>query len=402
MSSQAVRPADTYAPLYLLASVGAGGVAVSFFIWLIMWVPHPGRTVPIFEDIVAAFANGGPAMQAMILVAWLAIAGFAFLNIKGLVWNLSRIGAWRASEAGARHAASNAETQLLALPLALAMSVNVGFILGLAFVPGLWGVVEYLFPLAMIAFVAIGAMALLRIGAFLGRVLVKGGFKCEANNSFGQMLPAFALAMVGVGLSAPAAMSASALVAGIALVLSTFFFTASVLYAALALILGVRSMMENGANVETAPTLTILVPLMTVLGILVLRQGHGLGVHFGAHATAGETLMVLTRFLSVQVLFLLLGWAVLSRMGYARRFLWGPEASVQSYALVCPGVGLSVMLQFWINKGLVEAGLIAKFGTAYWTLSAVAVAVQVATVALVIFLNRKHFGRPRPSALQPA
>ena len=46
--------------------------------------------------------------------------------------------------------ASNGETQLLAMPLALAMTVNVGFILGLVFVPGLWNVVEYLFPLAML------------------------------------------------------------------------------------------------------------------------------------------------------------------------------------------------------------------------------------------------------------
>ena len=32
------------------------------------------------------------------------------------------------------------------MPLALAMSVNVGFIIGLTFVPGLWNIVEYLFP----------------------------------------------------------------------------------------------------------------------------------------------------------------------------------------------------------------------------------------------------------------
>ena len=36
------------------------------------------------------------------------------------------------------------------------MSVNALFILGLIFVPGLWNIVEYLFPLAMLAFAAIG------------------------------------------------------------------------------------------------------------------------------------------------------------------------------------------------------------------------------------------------------
>ena len=42
------------------------------------------------------------------------------------------------------------------MPLALAMSVNVGFIIGLTFVPGLWSIVEYMFPAAILAFLAIG------------------------------------------------------------------------------------------------------------------------------------------------------------------------------------------------------------------------------------------------------
>ncbi len=53
------------------------------------------------------------------------------------------------------------------------------------------------------------------------------------------------------------------------------------------------------------------------------------------------------------------------------------------------------MLQFWINKGLVGAGLIAKFGAAYWALSAVTLALQVAMIALVLILNRKHFAAPK-------
>src|SRR5690554_5361122 len=217
------RPADTYSPLYFLASVGAGGVAVSFFMWLMFWVPHPGRSVPVFEDIAAAFANGAVPMKAAIAIAAAGIATFAFLNLKSLAWNLRALADWRKTDAFTKFNATNAASQLMTLPLALAMSVNALFILGLVFVPGLWSVVEYLFPLAMIAFLAIGALALRILGGFLGRVLTEGGFKCSANNSLGQMLPAFAFAMTGVGLAAPAAMSASPLVAGASIVLSTFF-----------------------------------------------------------------------------------------------------------------------------------------------------------------------------------
>jgi hypothetical protein len=98
-------------------------------------------------------------------------------------------------------------------------------------VPGLWTIVEYMFPAALLAFMAIGVIAFRELGHFVGARLHKGGFNCAANNSFAQMLPAFALAMIGVGLAAPAAMSTFKLTAGISLVLSTFFIVAAVLLA---------------------------------------------------------------------------------------------------------------------------------------------------------------------------
>ncbi len=96
------------------------------------------------------------------------------------------------------------------MPLALAMSVNVLFIAGLVFIPQLWTVVEYLLPLAITTFLYIGYIALSYIANFLVRVLTKGGlFDVTAYDFFAQLLPAFALAMVGIGLSAPSAMSTS-------------------------------------------------------------------------------------------------------------------------------------------------------------------------------------------------
>ena len=86
------RPADAYNPTYFLASVGAGGLSVTFFMYLMFWVPHTGRPVPIFEDIAAAFNGGSLAMQGAIIAAMVGIAVFAFLNIKALVWNLGALG----------------------------------------------------------------------------------------------------------------------------------------------------------------------------------------------------------------------------------------------------------------------------------------------------------------------
>jgi len=396
------RPVDRWTPTYFLSSVGAGGLAVTFFMYLLFWVPHPGRTVPVFEDIAAAFAGGGIATKAMIAVAAIGIAGLATANFALLVWNLRRWSAFRRSPAREALRATNAEASTLALPLALAMSVNAGFILGLVFVPGLWSVVEYLFPLAMAVFVAVGALVLGMLGRYLSRVLGAGGFDLKAHASFAQMLPAFALAMVAVGLSAPASMSANPLMVGVALVLSVAFGTAAVLYALVMGLTGAYAMLTHGVEREAAPTLMIVVPLMTILGIMVLRQDHGLHTTFDVHVAPGETLVFLTRMLAVQGLFLALGLAVLVRQGYAAAYLTGRDNSPGSWALVCPGVALSVMLQFWLNKGLVAAGVVAFGGATYWAVSALAVAVQVATLGLVLHLFRRHFGRAAVPLAVPA
>jgi hypothetical protein len=393
---------NRYSPLYFLASLGAGGLAVTFFMWLMFWVPHPNQPVPIFENNFAVLTTGSILQQAMVLGAMAGIAVFGFLNIKLLIWNLGRFSAFRAAASYSDFAASNAGSQVLALPLALAMTVNVGFLLGLTFVPGLWSIVEYLFPAAMAAFLMIGILAFRMIADFLKARFANGGFKCATNNSFAQVLPAFALSMIGVGLAAPAAMSNLQLTAGVSIILGTFFITAALLIAFVAAILGLRSIMENGLNVEAAPTLMVIIPLITVVSIAMMRISHGLHVHFDIHGGAGETFTFLTRMLSIEVLIALFGIMALASVGYLGRFINGTEASAGSYALVCPGVAMSVLGHFWINKGLVATGMIAKFGAAYWVLSALALGLQFGMIALVLILARKHFAKNSAAALAPA
>jgi len=394
------RPADRWSPLYFLASVGAGGIAVTFFMYLMFWVPHPNATVPVFEDIMAAWGRGNLAQQIGIAAAMTMIAVFGVLNIRSLIWNLGQLARFRRTPAYEKLRHSNAETQLLAMPLALAMTVNVGFIIGLVYVPNLWAVVEYLFPAAMVAFVMIGGLALRMVGHFLGRVMTEGGiFDVTANNSFAQLLPAFALAMVAVGLSAPAALSTSATVVAAALTLSTFFGVIAALYAVLGAVTALNSMLHYGTSKEASPTLMIIIPLMTVLGILILRQNHGMHTTFEGHTSAAGTFRLLSVLLTIQVMFAMLGWVILRRHNYASTYLTGSEASPGSYALVCPGVALTVMGFFWINKGLVEIGAVDKFGAAYWALTAVVIAVQLATIALVLLLNRKHLSRVQLAAV---
>lgn len=400
MTNPITRPADKYSPLYFLASLGAGGLSVTFFMYLMYWVPYTGRPVPVFEDLMAVFAAGPLALQGAVALAMAGIAVLAFYNLKLLAWNFAALAQFRKTPSYQALMQSNGQTSLLAAPLATAMSVNGLFIVGLVFVPGLWSVVEYLFPAAIVAFLAIGIWALRLIGAFLTRVMSKGGaFDFAAHNSFAQVLPAFALAMVAVGLAAPAAMSTDATIVAIGLLLSTFFGTAAVVYTVFAAITAMGAILQHGTAREAAPTLMVIVPIMTILGIMTLRQNHGLHMAFDTANHAADTMIFLARLLAVQVLFVLVGLGVLRAQGYFDDFVLGVKTSPGSYALVCPGVALSVLVHFFVNKGLVAAGVITKFGVAYWGLTAIAIAAQVLMILLVIRLNRQHFGQ---SAAMPA
>jgi hypothetical protein len=190
---------------------------------------------------------------------------------------------------------------------------------------------------------------------------------------------------------------------GASLLMSTFFGTAAILYTVVATITAFGSMLQHGTAREAGPTLMVIVPIMTVLGIMFLRQNHGLHTTFETHAGGADTLMFLARFLTVQLVFLALGLLVLRRQGYFDDFVFGSKTSPGSYALVCPGVALSVMLHFFVNKGLVGSGLIEKFGATYWGITAIALIAQALMIILVFRLNRQHFSTPRePDVLVPA
>lgn len=389
------RPADKYSPTYFLASLGTGGIAVTFFMYPLFWVPHPGRTVPIFEDIVAAWSKGDASLQASVVLAMAGILTFAFLNVHSLVWNLRAHAAFKQTPAYERLRQSHAESTLMAQPLALAMTVNVVFIVGLVFVPRLWTIVEYLFPVAMTAFGLITAQAFRLLAHFLGRVLTEGD--PAPHNSFAQVTPAFAIAMIAVGFAAPAAMSSNPSTVAASLVFSTTLGTFAIVYAVLAASIALSSMLKHGTSQESAPTLMIIIPICTVLGIMFMRQDHGLHAEYDAHANAGETLVFLARMLAIQLAFFFVGGVVLRSHRYLREYVLGPKASAGSYALVCPFVALSVMLHFFVNKGLVAAGVFAKYSAAYWAITSLALLSQAVAIGLVARLHAQHFVRRTPT-----
>ncbi|MGB0867893.1 MAG: TsoY family (seleno)protein, partial [Granulosicoccaceae bacterium] len=363
------------------------GMSVTFFMFLMFWVPHEDQPVPIFEDWVAAMSSGPLALKVAIVVALVGIGFFVVRHAQLLVWNIGEWQKWRASGAPEQVRGTNAHTQQLAIPLTFAMAINVGFIVGLVYVPKLWTIVEYLFPAAMIAFLAVGVMAVRLYTDFFASSLVDKRFDVEANNSLAQMMPSFALSMVAVGLAAPAALSHNATVVGIAVALSVFFFVASVLLGLFNFVAGMSKLFEKGATLTTLPTLWVLIPILTVLGIATLRLDHGL-THTLEVTADGKPLLFLSVIFGAQWVIALLGGAVISRMDYFGKVMCGEENSPLTLATICPGVALVVMGHFFLNKGLVSAGVIEKFGISYLLVSAALIALQLLTGWFLLKLTR--------------
>ena len=395
---------ERYSPLFFLSSLGAGGLAISFFMYLMWMTPRPDQPIPSFNTLVPAFQDGGLAMQVMIVVSLLGIIYFAATHVRLLVWNLRQAAEWRKTDAYQAFLKGNAESQLMVIPLTLAMSVNIAFIFGAVFVPGLWEIAEYLFPFALAAFAAIGVYALRIFSGFLGRVLTEGGFSCAKNNSFGQMLSVFALAMVGVGFSASAAMSHNMVTSAIAFMGSALFIVAALTMGLIFMVLGFRSMMEFKADKETAPTLWIIIPFVTVAGIAIYRLNMALMHNFGVEWAPGSIFAYLTFLLALQLVFGMIGYAVMKRFGYFEHFVTGEGRSPGSFALICPGVALFVFANFFINPGLVGIGLVEQYSVAYFALYLPLVALQLKTIQVYWKLNGKLVAeeQPKPATLAPA
>ncbi|MCP4291642.1 MAG: hypothetical protein GY780_07380 [bacterium] len=391
---------DKYSPTLFLASLGNGGMTVAFYVYLHFMLKHmkiavEGHDNPLnipmveFGAVKQALTSGDLATSIFVGIALLGILVFAIRHYFYLFWNISEFKTYQKTAAYQDLINSPQEISLAAIPLTLAMSINVMFVCAAIFTPGLWGFVEYLFPAALLGFLLVGIYALKIVGVFMTRVLTSGDFDCSNNNSLAMMISVFAFSMVAVGFAAPGAMSNTLVTSAIGIIGSTFFLSLTVLLGLMTLFMGFRSMMQNGINKENSPTLWILIPILTLVGISVVRVDHGLHMNLGVHTQKGEMFVNLIFLTSLQVVFGLMGWFVMKQVGYFKEYINGPGQSHVSYALVCPGVAGFVFGMFTLHMGLVRMAVVPKFGIAYWILLAGLVFIQLKTILMIFKLDRK-------------
>ena len=385
-----MKQVKNWSPLHFLAALGAGGMVVTFFMYLLFWVPHPGQPVPVYKDWFSHLQTASAGKQGLIIIALSGILLFGWLHFRWLMLNFRHYRQFKVNGGVDKIIGTNAHTQLLALPLTYAMSVNVGFILAAVFIPGLWSIIEWIFPFSILVFFILGIWASHTYLNFFSHVLHHGSFDTTANNSLAQLLPSFAFTMIGVGLSAPAAMSHNEIVIGISYLLSVFFITSALFLGLIKLTIGMGDMFRQGASKASLATLWVIIPILTTAGIAIIRLSHGLHTLELGHGVSNYVFLVI--IFSLQIMFALMGWAVMKRMNYFQTVLRREENSPITFALICPGVGLVVMGHFVVNKVMLASGIISKFGVVYVSLSFLLVVLQLVTAWLLIRLARDHFG----------
>jgi hypothetical protein len=376
---------ENYSPLYFLGSLGAGGLSVSIYMYLMFMIEHPKTPLAIFEDIFP-FVMQGNLISFLIVINLALVLAFAYLHFRLLAWNIKEYKIFKTTEKFQLLRKTNDEVSLMAIPLTLAMTINVCFVLGAVFVPGLWSVVEYLFPAAILAFLAVGAYGLVIYGDFISRVVTSGGFDFEKNSNFSQMLAVFAFAMVSVGLAAPGAMSHHVSVSAIGLFFSIFFMILCVVLILKSLFLGFKSMYRYGVSPEAAGSLWILIPIATLLGIAIIRISFGLVHNFAHQPAPSELFFITSSVLSFQIVVGLFGYKIMKTMGYFQNFVHSDVKSAATLGLICPGVAFFVFGMFFIFFGLLKNNVVEIFSPAYFIVLLPFVFVQIKTIKTFIKL----------------
>lgn len=329
------------------------------------------------------------AFTFLIAISCIGILFFSVQHFRYLAWNFKKFAKFSETKHFIDMKQSNAEVALMAIPLTLAMSINVIFILVAIFIPGVWLVVEYLFPLALIAFTIVGYIAVKIFAEYMVRLMVHGDFDFISNNNLSQMIAVFAFAMIGVGFAAPAAMSHHQVTATLALIGSLFFVTLTVFFGIIKMVLGFKSIFRQGLGRETSVSIWILIPILTLIGISIIRQQHAFDHTLGLHFNSGSLFILTTIILSLQLIFGYLGYKVMKLNGYFADYIYGKEKSPGSYSLICPGVALFVFGFFFLHLGFVQNGIVDRFSIPYFILLLPLFYLQAKTILVLDRLNEK-------------
>jgi len=383
--------------LHILAALGAAGMTASFFFIVNFTTAHPGDVFISWNVLRRDYLGGTSAHQLLVQFYMLGATLSALLHFVLLRRWFKGFKTFRKTQAYQNLKNSNAEVQLMAIPLTLTMSMNVLFILGAMYIPGLFSdvslfgisaqLIDFMMVAAGVYFTAMLALGL-KIFSIYWMRLVDGNLDFIQNSNLAQLLAIFAFGMIGVSLGA-LSLSKVDLIALYGMSMAYIVITLTIFLGFIKLIMGFKSMFEEGVKAPT--TVTLLLP-MVITGMIVvglLRADFGSIHALDAMRDATYHLHITTIGLGFSFFVALFAISVMIRKGYFKLLNQGKLDS-SAFALICPGFAFEVQMVMWLNVGLVFTGFVTFGSTAYFALWTPMLLIQLVTIYFFIKLLKQH------------
>ena len=383
--------------LHILAALGAAGMTASFFFAINYMTVHPGK---VFVDFNTLLANhfGQTDTLSLFIQTYLAGAVFAAtLHFVLLIRWFKGFNIYRKTVEYQALLNSNREVQLMAIPLTLTMTMNVFFILGSLFIPGLFDsitlfgaqmqLIDPLFIMAGVYFFAIFVLALRIFSKYFLR-LIDGELDFIQNANLSQMLALFSFGMIGVGFGA-LSFSKIPEIAFFGTTMAYVVIGLTVTLSILKFVLGFKSIFEHGINANA--TVTLLIPITVIAMTIVGLYRADIGTMHTLNLDRNTTyhLILFTVGVGVSLLVGLFGLQAMRQKGFFKA-LNNNKTDAGALAMVCPGFSLEVQMVLWLSIGMVHTGIVSHGSISYFLLWIPMIALQLMTIFLFFKLLKQN------------
>ena len=331
---------EKFTPLFFLASLGAGGIAVIPFA-IMQYTIENGKGLITRAGLWAKGYTGFYAFQYMFLEAVMIV--FTLIHIFLTVRYTLELVRWVKN--GNLKALLNdplKNSEIVAPLISFLMTINL-FIGPLRyFVPAISSNLQDFFLPALYLFSLMLAVVLF-IEIYLLGVSFKNGFDIDKIN-FGWLLHPFVLGMLSTVGTGIAAVGKDASIANAAAFLSMISISMGLFLLLVKMVVIFKSHFSAGSLPEKnfLPSFLIVIPNITLFSISLFRLGHFLEHHHGFHLE-GYFYIVVGFAMAFEIWYMLFGLSLLIPYFRNNHF---KEFYVTQWGLVCPFVAFTVLGSF--------------------------------------------------------
>ena len=386
--------------LHILAALGAGGIAASFFLFVNFSTSHPGEAFVSLDFLMANHIGEIDFFSLLIQLFMLCATLAAALHFTLLLRWWKTFNEFKKTDDFSDLFSSNKESQLMAIPLTLAMSMNVIFILGAMYIPGLYSplnifgmnaqILDVLLIVAGGYFTLMLYISIRYFGSYFLR-LSDGELDFKNNSNLSQFISIFAFSMIAVGFAA-LGFSSIPVVAGVGSTLSYTLLILVFVLSVLKLVIGFSSIFQYGLSSKDSVTLLIPVTVIGLSSIAMLRNDFGQFNAFGVVVDYPEILVRLSVLAGLSLLVAVFALKVMRKKGFFNRAN-SEDFSAGDFSMVCPFFAFQVQLVL-VLAILVGAQVVEQGSTVYNFLWLPIFAVQAVGIYFYFkFLKENNFLR---------